>query len=1363
MSRKRQLWLRISSLMLVFVFMIASSNINAMAASLLSISAKASSSEVSIGQEVVISATATGGSGKYTYSFLVCNKTTGKWARLTEKFTTSNTYTWKAQSEGKREFFVEVKDSTGKVVRSKAIPVNTSNKLSVNASTSSSTVELGSTIKLTAKATGGSGKYTYSFLVFNKKTGKWARLTEKFTTSNIYTWKAKSEGEREFFVEVKDSTGKVVRSKAIEVNTGNKLSVSASASSSAVELGSTIKLTAKATGGSGSYTYSYIVYNKNTGKWARLADNITKNTYTWKAKDCADRIFYIDVKDSTSKVVRSKALNVSVVNKMTVTANADDTEGEIGQNIKLTAKAIGGSGAYRYSYIVFNKNTKEWYRLADSITAEEYTWTVNDIGERVFYIDVKDLATGKVVRSNAINIVVPDKISVTGVKLNNREFNLKADSSEKLTATVLPSNADDKSVVWSSSDQAVATVDNNGLVKAVENGEAVITVKTVDGGYEATCKVYVTTPVTGIIVNMDTVDLEVGMGIMILDTILPSTASNQSVIWSSSNPNIVTVNEKGYAEAIANGEATITVTTVDGGFTASCKVKTLTVTDGVSLNTSTLNLNAGAGSQLVATVKPETASNKSVTWSSSNTAVATVNGNGYVTAVGNGTATITVRTAEGGKTASCTVTVRTVPTGVSLNATTLNLNAGAGAQLTATVSPGTASNKSVTWRSSNTAVATVNGNGYVTAVGNGTATITVTTAEGGKAASCTVTVRTAPTGVSLSASTLNLNAGAGAQLTATVSPGTASNKSVTWSSSNTAVATVNGSGYVTAVGNGTATITVKTAESGKTASCTVTVRTAPTGVSLNASTLNLNAGAGAQLTATVSPGTASNKSVTWSSSNTAVATVNGSGYVTAVGNGTATITVKTAESGKTASCTVTVRTAPTGVSLNASTLNLNAGAGAQLTATVSPGTASNKSVTWSSSNTAVATVNGSGYVTAVGNGTATITVKTAEGGKIASCTVNVTTKPTGVSITNKKNVILDCDSSSKTYQCNITVSPSTASNKSVTWSSSNTGVATVNGNGLITAAGVGTATITVKTNASGHQDTINVYVYESKAVAPGGTFRVSIGSTTNRVMDVDKANAYDGAKVQLYSVNSSLGQMWEFHDYSQSNGGYAIVPMCQSNGRILDVNRGNSYSDPLQAGCKVDLWLIGQDNPASMFDLVRFWDGSYAFKLINSNLVVGVTSTEECTQLVAKNFDVNDMNQRWFLEKVDVSNNTASEGVEKAISWAQQKMNAGDMSYCYWCLRFIGDAFRQGGIDNVHYSTATQAGNALITNTDTNPPRGAVVFWDWYGTIDGIYANYGHVGISLGNGQVIHADYNGIKITGLSLGGRPYRGWGTWK
>lgn len=119
-------------------------------------------------------------------------------------------------------------------------------------------------------------------------------------------------------------------------------------------------------------------------------------------------------------------------------------------------------------------------------------------------------------------------------------------------------------------------------------------------------------------------------------------------------------------------------------------------------------------------------------------------------------------------------------------------------------------------------------------------------------------------------------------------------------------------------------------------------------------------------------------------------------------------------------------------------------------------------------------------------------------------------------------------------------------------------------------------------------------------------------------------------------------------------------------------------------------------------------------------------------------------------------------GAEAAISWATSQL--GNQSYNYWCLKFVGDAFRQGGVGNAGYSTATIAGNAIITHTDSNPPRGAVVFYDWYGSIDGVYQNYGHVGISLGNGQVIHADYNGVKITNLNIdSSRKYRGWGQWK
>ena len=173
----------------------------------------------------------------------------------------------------------------------------------------------------------------------------------------------------------------------------------------------------------------------------------------------------------------------------------------------------------------------------------------------------------------------------------------------------------------------------------------------------------------------------------------------------------------------------------------------------------------------------------------------------------------------------------------------------------------------------------------------------------------------------------------------------------------------------------------------------------PTGVTLNRSSMALTAGQGGQLTATVLPSDATYTTVTWSSNNTSVATVNSSGYVTAVKAGTAVITAKTTNN-KTATCTVTVSAAApssvavTGVSLSATSLSLTKGYGAQLTATVWPTNATNKTVTWSSSNTSVATVNSSGYVTGKGVGSAVITARTADGGKTAVCNVTVTSSNT---------------------------------------------------------------------------------------------------------------------------------------------------------------------------------------------------------------------------------------------------------------------------------------------------------------------------------------------------------------------------------
>ena len=165
---------------------------------------------------------------------------------------------------------------------------------------------------------------------------------------------------------------------------------------------------------------------------------------------------------------------------------------------------------------------------------------------------------------------------------------------------------------------------------------------------------------------------------------------------------------------------------------------------GVTLNQTELMLEVGDTATLIATVEPADATNKTVIWTSSNSAVATVNDNGLITAIIEGDVTIAVTTEDGKKTATCDLIVvkRGVPvTGVTLNQTELMLDLGDTATLIATVEPDSATNKNVTWISNNTSVATVNGNGLITAIDKGDATITVTTEDGKKTTTCLITVR----------------------------------------------------------------------------------------------------------------------------------------------------------------------------------------------------------------------------------------------------------------------------------------------------------------------------------------------------------------------------------------------------------------------------------------------------------------------------------------------------------------------------------------------------------------------------------------------------------------------------------------------
>ena len=344
-------------------------------------------------------------------------------------------------------------------------------------------------------------------------------------------------------------------------------------------------------------------------------------------------------------------------------------------------------------------------------------------------------------------------------------------------------------------------------------------------------------------------------------------------------------------------------------------VKEVITVSGVTLDKDALKLVEGNTATLIATISPADATNQAVTWESSDTNIASVDSNGKVTAIKAGTATISVKTNDGGFTATCKVTViaKVIKvSGVTLDKDALKLVEGNTATLIATISPANATNQAVTWESSDTNVATVDDNGKVTAIKAGTATISVKTNDGGFTATCEVTVTTKVikvSGVSLDKDALKLVEGNTATLIATISPANATNQAVTWESSDTSIASVDSNGKVTAIKAGAATISVKTNDGGFTASCKVTVIAKVikvSGVSLDKNALKLVEGNTATLIATISPANATNQAVTWESSDTNIASVDSNGKVTAIKAGTATISVKTNDGGLTASCKVTV-------------------------------------------------------------------------------------------------------------------------------------------------------------------------------------------------------------------------------------------------------------------------------------------------------------------------------------------------------------------------------------------------------------------------------------------------------------------------
>lgn len=487
---------------------------------------------------------------------------------------------------------------------------------------------------------------------------------------------------------------------------------------------------------------------------------------------------------------------------------------------------------------------------------------------------------------------------------------------------------------------------------------------------------------------------------------------------------------------------------------------------GISLDKSALNVAKGQTEQLTATLSPA-GSNSTVTWSSSDESIVTVDQTGLVTAVAAGKATVTA-TAEG-KSASCEVAVTIPLNGISITGTATAIKKGQTAQLSVVYDPeDTTDAKAVIWTSSDEAVAVVDQNGIVTAIADGTAVITATV--GDKTATYEITVQEIKlVSIGVKEST-TIHRGQSEILEVTYDPeNTTESKTVTWESSDTSKVTVDGSGKVTAVGIGGADVTARVGN--YTATCHVTVDAPLESIIPAKSSIDMVKNQTAVITYTLNPAdTTDSKDVTFSSSNEAVVEVNAAtGELTAKAAGSATITL-TGVNGIAASVVVNVTEIPIdAVVLNTQNAVVEKGETVELTATVGPEdtTDDDKTITWTSSNESIVTV-----APAVSNSAETVTVTaTDKGGKAtitatawngtkAECEIIVPIHIEGISVPTAKTLVRG-----ETIVLEVTYDPeNTTDDKAVTWTSDNESVATVNAEtGVITALREGTANITATT------------------------------------------------------------------------------------------------------------------------------------------------------------------------------------------------------------------------------------------------------------------------------------------------------------
>ena len=676
----------------------------------------------------------------------------------------------------------------------------------------------------------------------------------------------------------------------------------------------------------------------------------------------------------------SKDIIVTVSKVDTSIDVADKVEMTVGDVVNLNATLTPeGAGELNYS------------------SSDESVVCVNEIGELTAIsggsaiVTVRFAGNDKYAAAESKNILVtvgklPAVIDVTG------KLEMKVDEVIRLNASLTPEGAGE--LVYVSSDESVVTVNSLGEVTGITGGAAIVTVKfTGNDEYSAaeSKNVLVTVALADASVSAENISMTVDENVTIAATTTPE---GLNITYTADDSGVVKV-ENGVVTGLKEGTAKINLT-VGGDNRYLLNSTTITVTVS-KINTSIsvadkLDLIVDDEVNLNATLTPAEAGE--LEYVSSDVSVVSVNSNGEVTAVSNGTANITVRFAGNYKYAAAesknvTVTVSKINTSISV-VDKLDLIVDDEVNLNATLTPAEAGE--LEYISSDESVVSVNSRGEVTAVGNGTANITVRFAGNYKYAAAesknvTVTVRIA-TNITVERDNIEINVGNSTKIEASLTPSEAGE--LDYTSSDVSVVTVNGIGEITAVGEGRANITVRFIENDiyAASSINITVNVFLNNASVSAEDISMTIGENATINATTSP---EGLNITYTVDDSGVVSLE-NGVLTALREGTAKINLTVGGDGKyvlnSTEITVTVSKVETSVSIESDNIEINVGDSAEIKASLTPSDAGE--LEYASSDVNVATVDSLGKITAVGAGTANITVKFAGNEKYAPSSKNIT-------------------------------------------------------------------------------------------------------------------------------------------------------------------------------------------------------------------------------------------------------------------------------------------------------------------------------------------------------------------------------------